>query len=249
VLALEGVEEGGAGVIKPGPAVPAQAHPLQHASATAGPGGGGQREKKEGGGRSGGKVRASLVGDGAVGGGQGGGASKSGDGTKKSDGSGGVAGGEGGGASDSTATAHAGAGAQEGVGKAEKGAKGGNSERRKSSKPDYAALKGPGVLPPYHALSRLPPCRQGARTRMYGCVLPAALIFVRDCMPRVPVVGLPPLHGWLASVQGVGSVLVGSVVGACSFESSVVFAPPPPKQASSQASGRKRFSSTSASRI
>jgi hypothetical protein len=153
VLALEGVE-GGAGVlIKPGPAVPAQAHPLPHASATAGPGGGGQREKKEGGGRSGGKVRASLVGDGAVGGGQGGSASKSGDGTKKGDGSGGVAGGEGGGASDSMATAHAGAGAQEGVGKA-KGAKGGNSERRKSSKPDHAALKGPGVLPPitpYHA--------------------------------------------------------------------------------------------------
>ena len=203
--ALEGVDEGGGGGNKPW--LPTQAHQLPHASATAGSGGGGQREKKEGGGRSSGKVRASLVRDGAVGGVQGGGASKSGEGTKKGDGSGGVAGEEGGSASDSMATVHAVADAQEGVGKAGKGAKGASSERRKGIKPDYAALKGPGVLPPitpervyWPPYPRLPHCNQCARARVYGRLLPAALIFLLDHVRRVPAVGLPPLHGWLASV-------------------------------------------------
>ena len=74
-----------------------------------------------------------------------------------------MAGGEGGGVSGSMATAHAGAGAQEGVGKAGKGAKGGkgwNSEGRKLGRaPDQAVLKRRGVLP-YHV--SLPAANVGA---------------------------------------------------------------------------------------
>lgn len=104
--------------------------------------------------------------------------------------------------SGSMATAHAGAGAQEGVGKAGKGAKGGkgwNSEGRKLGRaPDQAVLKRRGVLPPITSPS-LPPmwARSCVRLCVSTCVASSLDMCMRhtkcaSCQTHKSVPRVPP---------------------------------------------------------